>query len=193
MKDNIIIAIVGFSCAGKDTLAEFLEANTDLNFASLHTSREPRGGESNGKPHFFVTKEKIMEMDRNKEFLSFQGYLTKFKGIEDMAYYGLSKNSLCSNKAYVLPIGFNTIDELRTSLGTRVKVIFVKADDETRTERAKLRKGYDPIEWKNRLHSDKTKYPEGTICPQVNHIIKNDKLSDAKRDLLDLLKHLRKD
>lgn len=58
MEDRKLILLVGPSGAGKTTLGEYL---TELGIPEIrsHTMREPRPGESEGKPYFFVSKEEF--------------------------------------------------------------------------------------------------------------------------------------
>ena len=46
--NNKIIALVGFSSAGKDTLAKYAHDNLGYNFVVSHSTRPMRAGESQG-------------------------------------------------------------------------------------------------------------------------------------------------
>lgn len=191
--ENNVIALVGFTCAGKDTLADFCKDVLGYSFASLHVTRKPRPGESEGNPHYFTNVATIERMKAENELISLQGYLTKFKGKEEMAYYALNKKSLSPGIKYVLPIGFNTIPELRSTLKDRLVVIFIDTPEEVRHERAKLRPGYDPSEWKNRADSDREKYPMALIIKQVDYILTNDNLDTAKANCASYLNNISKE
>ena len=53
-KSNIILALVGFSSAGKDTLAKFMSEKLGYDFVVSHTTRPMRPGESEGNPYYFI-------------------------------------------------------------------------------------------------------------------------------------------
>ena len=67
-----IIAIIGPSCSGKDTLmheiflqfcaAQFFDAFPDVFYIISTTTRPPRSGEINHKDYHFISDEKFQEL-----------------------------------------------------------------------------------------------------------------------------------
>ena len=61
-KSNIILALVGFSSAGKDTLAKYANDNLGYNFVVSHSTRPMRVGESQGNPYYFINDNEMCSL-----------------------------------------------------------------------------------------------------------------------------------
>ena len=90
-----IFAVIGKSCAGKDTLLKEIQKETS-NLSNLpiiisYTTRPARQGEVDGKDYKFISDEKFLNMAINKKFADFSSYSV----VQDFIwYYGLSKEDL---------------------------------------------------------------------------------------------------
>lgn len=80
----IIIAIVGPSCSGKDTLVKkiyqkFAQGNLIMEFPDVYyivscTTRPPRRKERSGKDYHFISKKIFQEMIEKNEFLEWSTF-----------------------------------------------------------------------------------------------------------------------
>ncbi len=56
------LILVGTTAAGKDTVTDFIEQNSDWHRMVTHTTRPMRAGEANGKTYWFVTEEEMLKL-----------------------------------------------------------------------------------------------------------------------------------
>lgn len=156
-----ILILIGHSGAGKDTVSEQLQARGLFTPIKPHATRAMREGESEGNPYFFISKDEFKWMEDSNKFIETAGYLTKFNGVEDMAYYGTALASVPDDKDSIVTIGVLAGLELKDKLGDRAVLVYLHVDDETRESRAKERGSFDQVEWDNRLAQDHKRFANG--------------------------------
>lgn len=108
MKGKLFI-ITGPSGVGKDTVIEGL-AKAGLKFAwvATTTTREPRPGESEGHPYYFVSREKFEEMIKNDELFEYaKVYGNYYGGTFKEVNQKLSENKIVFLK--INPTGAMTV------------------------------------------------------------------------------------
>ena len=96
-----IIAIMGPSGAGKDTVANILSIALNIPLLCSFTTRPMRDGEVNGREHFFVKECKTPKEDMiaYTEYGGYE-YWTELSQIEDTAIYVIDERgflSICEN------------------------------------------------------------------------------------------------
>ena len=96
-----IIAIMGPSGAGKDTVANILSIALNIPLLCSFTTRPMRDGEVNGREHFFVKECKTPKKDM-LAYTVYGGYeyWTEISQIEDTAIYVIDERgflSICEN------------------------------------------------------------------------------------------------
>lgn len=187
---NNIIAIIGKSGTGKDSLAKLISERLNYNFVVLNSSRPQRAGESEGNPYFFNTKEEFEKLIENNELIEYRAYNTLVDGNKDIWYYGIHKSSIENNKSYVIVIELEGLKVLKKLYGKRVKSFFIDTNDEIREIRAKIRTGFNQIEWDRRLIDDNKVFKKASNS--VNYTIYNndDCLEFTYAKLILKLKHL---
>ena len=154
----IIIAIIGPSCAGKDTLmreiykefcrGEMLELFPDVFYIISTTTRPPRKGEKNHKDYHFISDEKFQELIDRKCFLEY----TEFRGWK----YGTDLLNVC-DKPNAINIGvFNLqgIDNLNKQDDFIVIPIYLIVNWKERLRRSIKREGHLTFEMIRRLITD---------------------------------------
>ena len=78
----LVVVISGPSGVGKDTLLErMLEMGFDYHFTVTATTRAPRPGEICGVNHFFLTRDRFLEMVDNSELLEWARVFGNFYGV----------------------------------------------------------------------------------------------------------------
>ena len=78
----LIVVISGPSGVGKDTLLEQMsDMGFDYHFTVTATTREPRPGEENGVNHYFVSRDRFLEMVDNSELLEWAQVYGNFYGV----------------------------------------------------------------------------------------------------------------
>jgi Guanylate kinase len=176
-----IIAMVGCSASGKDSIQERL---VELGFVPItsHTSRPMRNGEVDGVQYHFVDKDEASKMLSDNEFIEHRVY--HVASGEDWIY-GISKQVI--EKAYVneyvsvVIVDFNGLKELERyleskGLRNRLTSIYVNATPQTRLIRSLSREGEmtpDQIEEVIRRYNDDKQNVEPAIF-YCDIVIKNE-------------------
>lgn len=167
-----IYCILGKSATGKDTLLNLM---VDKGFKRVvsHTSRKKRSNEILDKDYHFVSKEQMLQMIGNHEFVETRSYSTvtndifswkevlfrilgvskEKKSNEDMWYYGVHKNEidLDSDNNYICIVDGNGFKALREHFGSNNVIgIYLWVNNRERLLRALNRcelddKGVDEI------------------------------------------------
>ena len=132
----MIYFVIGPSASGKDYFFKYIADKYDLNRIIQHTTRPIRDGEVEGVNYYFVTMDKMNEMDQNHELIERRFYNACF----GLCSYGTHKNSVDLNKNYVT---INTWDGYRKFLEAlgqeHVFPIYFELDPGIRLERALAR------------------------------------------------------
>ncbi|MFV0439741.1 MAG: guanylate kinase [Lachnospirales bacterium] len=178
MNKGILIIISGPSGSGKGTIVKLLDKEKYALSISM-TTREPRKGEVHGKDYFFVSKEKFVELRKNKEFLEHvefcgnmygtpRSYVRdkvnegKFVILEIDVFGALQIKELYPNSVLVFVVP-PSMEELRKRLTGR------GTEDEQTIER-RLRRASDEIE----------------VVDKYDYIIINDEVERCK-DIIDAI------
>lgn len=78
---GILVVISGFSGAGKGTLIKaMLEKHHNYALSISATTRQPRGGEEEGREYFFVTRERFEEMIKEEQLIEYAQYVNNYYG-----------------------------------------------------------------------------------------------------------------
>ena len=176
-----IVAIVGCSASGKDSIQEKL---VKLGFTPVisHTSRPMRNGETDGVQYHFVNKEKASEMLSDNQFIEHRIY--HVASGEDWIY-GISKqvieDAYINGDNSIVIVDFNGLKELERYLESkglrdRLTSIYVNATPQTRLIRSLSREGEmtpDQIEEVIRRYNDDKKNVEPAIF-YCDIVIKNE-------------------
>lgn len=81
MRKGLLISVSGPSGAGKGTvLAKVKEMNPGAGNSISVTTREPRGGETEGVEYYFRTKEEFMKMFEEGEILEYDEFVGQYYG-----------------------------------------------------------------------------------------------------------------
>jgi len=91
---NNVVVICGFSSSGKDSITKYISDNYKYEMVISHTSRPIRPNESEENPYYFISKKQFEDMITQNEFIECRKYNTLLQGVEDIWYYGVSKNSI---------------------------------------------------------------------------------------------------
>ena len=149
-----LLILIGFSGAGKDTVAAEL-TKYGYTTAIPHTTRPMREGESQGSPYNFVDYSIYANMEHNGEFIETNSYPTLVANKPATWHYGTAYTSIRdTTKKYVLTTGIQSAMKTKEQLQDDAIIVFLHAPDEIREERAKQRGSFDQTEWDRRLKRD---------------------------------------
>jgi len=78
--DGVMIVLSSPSGAGKTTLVKMLSKIDNYEISISHTTRKPRGNESNNKDYYFVNEDEFKRLINNQEFLEYAKVFSNFYG-----------------------------------------------------------------------------------------------------------------
>lgn len=183
--NNKIIALAGFSSAGKDTLAKFMSEELGYDFVVSHTTRPMRPGESEGNPYYFINDNEMCSLAINNKLVEAREY----DSIYGKWFYAVSKDEINDDKKYIVVVDINGYKQLKDYFGDRVIGIFIESSEPERRARAiASRADFNIDEWNRRFKDDIKKFPQNLINKYFKLKFKNKDIENSK----DLLKAISK-
>ena len=182
------IILTGSSSSGKDFARDYLINKYKLNLITSHTSRPMRSGETQGKEYYFISYSKFLEMDYMNEFVEMRSYSTLVDNKSevwnyDTTYAELLKDNFVGIKCLV---GAKAIKKAYPE----TIVIHIHTDDTIREARARLRGGFDEVEWSRRLVADAKDFPESEVTKVCDYFITNNLGEKELKQSLDELMYI---
>ena len=178
-KSNIILALVGFSSAGKDTLAKYAHDNLGYNFVVSHSTRPMRVGERQGNPYYFINDNEMCSLFVKNKLIEAREY----DSVYGKWFYAISKDEIEDSKKYVVVVDFSGFLALKNHFGDRVKSVFIDCSEPERRKRAELRGDFNIDEWNRRYKDDLEKFPQNLIDKHFKLKFENKNIENSK-DLL---------
>ena len=138
---STLYLIIGKTCAGKDTLANAIMANTDIVTIVPYTTRAPRPGEVDGVTYNFVNEQRYQELHESGAILEERSYNTTTGVVHYFETY--DQFDMQEDKDYMLICSPKAAVSIVSELGRDVvKVINVYADDFIRLSRYVARESH---------------------------------------------------
>jgi guanylate kinase len=180
-KKPVILILSGPSGAGKTTLSHTLIAAVpDSIEAVSHTTRAPRTGEKEGEDYFFVSEAEFHRLVNRGEMLE---YAEVYGNL-----YGTSRNSiehaLREGKNIILDIDWQGARHIKSIYPDAVSV-YILPPAQRESEKRLISRQQDSDETiKSRMAEYKEQLSHQS---EFDHVIINDRLSDATRELVRIL------
>ena len=121
-KSNIILALVGFSSAGKDTLAKYAHDNLGYNFVVSHSTRPMRVGESKGNPYYFINDNEMCSLFVQNKLIGAREY----DSVYGKWFYAISKDEIEDSKKYVVAVDFSGFLALKNHFASQPRSLVVR-------------------------------------------------------------------
>ncbi|MBW1898252.1 MAG: guanylate kinase [Deltaproteobacteria bacterium] len=183
-KGNLFI-ISAPSGAGKTTLCkELLKHFKGIRFSISHTTRGPRPGETEGTDYFFTSEEDFQDGIKNNTWAEW----AKVHG----NYYGTSidflNDALSSGSDVILDIDFQGAMQILKKYPDVITIFIMPPSIEILRSRLQERGTESDEVIENRITNAKQEIQKKNL---YNYIIINDKLTDSKEELFEIVnKHL---
>lgn len=178
MKNKKLLVLLSPSSCGKDYVLNQLVSNYNFKPLISHTTRPIRPLEINHITYEFITDDEFKQMISDNKLIEYRTYNTLVNNIPAVWFYGLSKqtvDNLDQNTNYVTIFDVQGAKDFIEYYGRdNCFVCMLKCDDKIREERAKLRGGFNQIEWNRRLLSDIQIFSDENTKGLVDHYITNE-------------------
>lgn len=178
---GILFILIGPSGAGKNTLMKPVQKYFhDLPQLPTVTTRAPRGGEQEGREHYFVSHEQFQELIQTEA-------LVEYENVHMDDFYGTPHQHLekafSQNQDLIADIDCLGADKIRAAYPQNTVLIFVAPSNlDILVERIRQRGGVTPEELNKRL--ERARF-EMTAAPRCDYLIINDLVEPA-------IEHLRR-
>lgn len=171
--NNYIVAIIGFSGSGKDSVARVLEKKYGYKFVVSTTSRPMRSGESDGVQYHFITSEEFQKLKDDNQLIEYRYYDTYENGKPSRWHYGITKDEIDLEKCnHVAVVDLPGLQDLIRNFGSRVISVFLDVSEPERKLRAMARdKNFEEIEWQRRNKDDERVFEN--IYLKVDFVVNN--------------------
>ena len=182
MTKGLLIAVSGFSGAGKGTLMrKLIEDHPERYALSVSaTSRKPREGEIEGVHYFFRTKEEFEELIKNDGLIEYNCYVDN--------YYGTPRKfveeKLEEGKDVLLEIDVNGAAQVKKKYPDTVMIFITAPSIKELAARLKNRGTEDEKTIRKRLETAKK---EAEFIKYYEHLVVNDIIDDAAERLDDII------
>ncbi|CAF3576176.1 unnamed protein product [Rotaria socialis] len=179
------IVVSGPSGSGKSTLINqlFKEYPTAFAFSVSHTTRTARPGEQNAREYYFVPRHQMEKMIAQREFLE----ITEFSS----NLYGTSKNAVedvaKTGRICVLDVDKQGVKSIRKTDLHPLFIYISPPSYEILEQRLRARKTDSESAIQKRLQESKESMEFSKEPGVYDHIVLNDKLDVAYKDLKEIL------
>lgn len=170
----MVLAIVGKTCSGKDTVAHYIEEKYGFKRLVTYTTRPVRGDDVQGVSHHFVTHAGLREFDPKEVVLE-----TKIDGYE---YFAL-RSQLCGVDIVAIldPQGVSDIQ----ALGIDCLSMYVDIPESLLIERAIVR-GDDLDVVRSRLDDERMRFDEFRDGEKYSFYVNNCQSRDTLKASVDV-------
>ncbi len=132
-----IFCLMGKSACGKDTIYKKILADRSLPLKTLvpYTTRPIRDEETDGVEYYFLTEERLRELERQDKVIELRTYHT-IHGI--WKYFTVDDHQICLSEHHYLIIGtLESYQKLQQYFGKNVLIpLYIELDDGERLQRA---------------------------------------------------------
>lgn len=178
---NIIFCILGRSGVGKDTLANVVCEEMNLNKVVSRTTREPREREVDGINYHFLTKEDYWADKKENRVCA-------YTQIGDN-YYWTTEYDVLSSDIYIIdPQGLETLKSKINKLDTRIVTIYITSPLGENIKRGYLRSPSDYEKLLNKMSAEDSQFTEYETKAAYDYIIHNVHFEITKEQLKTIIK-----
>ncbi len=169
-----IIALLGRSASGKDTLLGKLITELSFNRVLPITTRPIRPGEVDGVTYRFLSVADFKQKEANGEFIETRSYNTLYNGNPDVWYYATSRDSIdLSRGNYAAIVDLNALDALRREFAKDLLAVYVTVPEDIRRARCMSRGDFSREEWERREADDDKKYTDEVLREKLDFTVEN--------------------
>ncbi len=164
----MITIYFGKSASGKDYYLQRAVHLGGLKPIVTYTTRPKRKNETDGVDYRFVTDDEFRRLYDDKKIIESRSYLTNVAGKQAIWYYGSPEVNPDEDWVGVLDVS-GIISLIRHYGAEKIRLIYVRTDDEVRKTRARFRGSFDETEWNRRAEDDEKKFSDTVL----NDLIRN--------------------
>ena len=176
-----ILAILGYSSSGKDTVARILQDKYNYHFVVSTTTRPKRSNEVHGQDYFYLSEEKFNKLINENKLVEYRYYDTIQNGKQTRWHYGITADQIDHDENSVVVVDTIGLRDLKHLYGSDVISTFIDVDYDIRRDRAMARDRYfEEAEFERRNSDDLIKF-DGFV-PDI--YVRNDNLDECVKTIM---------
>lgn len=188
---NFIIALIGKSACGKDSIARVLANQYGYKYVVSTTTRPMRANDVNHIDYHFVSDEEFQQLIDNDKLIEYRYYDTIEQGRSARWHYGIERDEINLDKhSYVAVVDLVGLRDLENEFGNRVISIYIDVPEEVRKLRAVARdRNFEDAEWNRRNKDDDIKLENANILTDIT--VKNINFDECISKIIFSINHSR--
>ena len=195
-----LIAIIGRSGSGKDSLKNYIKEKYKLREVVSYTTRPMRDNEVEGREHYFISKDKMTELIKNDELIAYLDMSNPSEEPRSGYEYGSTIDEVLASDMYIIdPLGLDKLKNniKRKGLNINVVSIYIKTNNEVRKNRIINSDRFKTTEdgeneWIKREHNEKHLFDTFEKNEEYDYIIDNsNSLSNALKQIDIIMRKIR--
>lgn len=182
--NNIIVALVGESASGKDSVGRVLANQYGYKYVVSTTTRPMRSNERNHVDYHFIDEDEFQQLVDNDELVEYRYYDTIENSKPSRWHYGIERKEIdLADGSYIAVVDLKGLKDLQKEYGNRVISIYIKTPEELRRLRAIARdRNFEDEEFQRRLEDDKVKF--ANVYDAVDEIVENIDLDKCVKEVV---------
>lgn len=185
MSRNFIIALLGKSSSGKDSIARYLSNQLGFKYVISTTSRPMRSNEQQDVDYHFINENTFKALKDLDKFIEYRYYDTIQDNEPSRWHYGIERSEIdLSKSSAVAVVDIQGLNDLTKEFGSEnILSFYIDVPYEVRKVRAIARdRNFEEDEFERRNISDDKQFQD--VEKLVDKVIKNDNLDKCINDII---------
>lgn len=182
---NFIVALLGKSSSGKDSIARYLSNQLGFKYVVSTTSRPIRSNETQDVDYHFVNEDTFKALKDLDKFIEYRYYDTIQDGLPSRWHYGIERSEIDLTKSSaVAVVDVQGLNDLTKEFGSEnILSFYIDVPYEVRKTRAIARdRSFEESEFERRSKDDDIKFKD--IENVVDKVVRNDNLNECISSIL---------
>ncbi|MFP4354101.1 MAG: guanylate kinase [Phycisphaerae bacterium] len=182
---GLAVVATGPSGVGKSTILSEVRKRMECEFSISATTRQPRGGETDGVDYYFLSKQEFMEKVESGDMLEWAQVYGEYYGTPA----GPVRQARARGKTIVMDVDVQGAEQIHESLPDALLLLIVPPDEDELEKRLRGRKTESEDKLQQRLSRARSELARARESGIFDAEIVNDRLEQAVLDTMEIIRH----